>query len=63
MVIGATPFIRELYDGYIVDEFEKKYAFKLHSGRVGSEINTTHLVITNYASGSSRSTTDIKNDV
>jgi DNA adenine methylase len=61
MVIGATPFIRELYDGYIVDEFEKKYAFKLHSGRVGSEINTTHLVITNYASGSNRSTTDIKN--
>jgi DNA adenine methylase len=61
MVIGATPFIRELYNGYIVEEFEKKYAFKLHSGRVGSEINTTHLVITNYASGSNRSTTDIKN--
>lgn len=53
MVIGATPFIRELYAGHIVKEFEKKYAFKLHSGRVGSEINTTHLVITNYATGSS----------
>lgn len=63
MVIGATPFIRELYAGYIVAEFDKSYAFKLHSGRVGSEINTVHLVITNYATGSSLSTTDIKNAV
>jgi DNA adenine methylase len=48
MVIGGTPFIRELYAGYICAEFDKKYAFKLHSGRVGSEINTKHLVIKNY---------------
>jgi DNA adenine methylase len=48
MVIGATPRIRELYEGYIAGEFAKKYAFKLHSGRVGSEINTTHLIIKNY---------------
>lgn len=48
MVIGKTPFIEELYAGYIVSEFDKKYAFKLHSGRVGDEINTKHLIILNY---------------
>jgi len=48
MVIGKTDFIVELYKDYIVEEFGKKYAFKLHSGRVGSEINTTHLIIKNY---------------
>ena len=26
----------------------KKYRFKLHSGRVGDEINTKHLIIKNY---------------
>ena len=49
MIIGKTEFISELYDGYIVDEYDKNYRFKLHSGRVGNEINTKHLVITNYA--------------
>jgi DNA adenine methylase len=49
MVIGKTPFIEELYKDYIVDAFDKKYAFKLHSGRVGDEINTKHLIITNYS--------------
>ena len=48
MVIGKTPFIENLYNGYIVEEYEKKYRFKIHSGRVGSEINTKHLVIKNY---------------
>lgn len=48
MVIGKTPFIEELYKDYIVAEFDKKYAFKLHSGRVGDEINTKHLIILNY---------------
>ena len=48
MIIGKTDFICELYDGYIVDEFDKKYRFKIHSGRVGNEINNKHLVITNY---------------
>lgn len=48
MIIGKTPFISELYNGYIVDEYDKKYRFKLHSGRVGDEINTKHLVIKNY---------------
>ena len=50
MIIGKTPFIQDLYKDYIVDEFDKKYAFKLHSGRVGDEINTKHLIIKNYAS-------------
>jgi DNA adenine methylase len=49
MIIGKTDFISELYDGYIVDEYDKNYRFKLHSGRVGNEINTKHLVIMNYA--------------
>jgi len=48
MVIGKTPFISQLYDGYVVKEYAKKYRFKLHSGRIGDEINTTHLVIKNY---------------
>lgn len=48
MVVGGSEFIRELYDGYIKFEYPKKYAFKLHSGRIGDEINVNHLVITNY---------------
>ena len=48
MVICKTPFIEELYDGYIKKEYFKKYSFKIHSNRVGDEINTTHIVITNY---------------
>ena len=48
MIIGKTKFIEELYDGYIVDEYDKKYKFKLYDNRVGDEINTKHLVIKNY---------------
>lgn len=48
MIIGKTEFIEELYKDYIVDEYDKNYRFKLHSGRVGNEINTKHLVIKNY---------------
>lgn len=48
MVIGKTEFIQELYNGYIVDEYDKKYKFKLYDNRVGDEINTKHLVIKNY---------------
>ena len=48
MIIGKTPFIEDLYRDYIVDEYDKKYRFKLHSGRVGDEINTKHLIIKNY---------------
>jgi DNA adenine methylase len=48
MVIGRTPFIEELYNGYIVAEYDKKYRFKLYNNRIGNEINTTHLIIKNY---------------
>ena len=48
MVIGKTPFIEKLYKDYIIFEYEKKYRFKLHSGRVGDEINNKHLIIKNY---------------
>ena len=48
MIIGKTPFIENLYQGYIVGEYPKKYRFKLHSNRVGNEINTNHLIIKNY---------------
>jgi DNA adenine methylase len=48
MIIGKTAFIEELYKDYIVGEYDKKYRFKLHSGRVGDEINTKHLIIKNY---------------
>lgn len=48
MVIGKTKFIEELYKGFIVDEYDKNYRFKLYDGRIGDEINTKHLVIKNY---------------
>jgi DNA adenine methylase len=49
MVVGGSEFIRELYSDYIKFEYPKNYAFKIHSGRVGDEININHLVITNYS--------------
>ena len=48
MIIGKTEFIEDLYKDYIVGEYDKKYKFKIHSGRVGDEINTKHLIIKNY---------------
>lgn len=48
MVIGKTDFITSLYSDYIVDEYDKKYKFKIHSNRVGDEINKTHLIIKNF---------------
>jgi DNA adenine methylase len=48
MIIGKTDFISNLYKDYIVDEYDKRYRFKLHSGRIGNEINTKHLIIKNY---------------
>lgn len=48
MVIGETDYIKELYKDYIVGRYPKKYKFKIHSGRVGEEINVYHLVIKNY---------------
>jgi DNA adenine methylase len=49
VVISETPFIRELYHGYIVYEYDKKYRFRLHSNRVNeNNIDKKHLVIINY---------------
>jgi len=48
MVIGKTPFIEELYSGYIVGEYDKKYKFKLYDKRIGNEIDKKHLIIMNY---------------
>ena len=48
MIIGKTKFIEELYSGYIVAEYDKKYRFKLYNNRIGDEINTQHLIIKNY---------------
>ena len=49
VVIGETPFIKELYgEEYIKKTYAKKYRFKLHSGRVDDKINTNHLIICNY---------------
>eukprot|EP01051_Picozoa_sp_SAG22_P000115 SAG22_NODE_2_length_61565_cov_858.782010_51_plen_212_part_00 len=48
MIIGKMPFIENLYQGYIVEEYEKKYGFTIDSGRIGDEINTKHLIIMNY---------------
>lgn len=48
MIIGKTDFIVELYKDYIVEEYDKNYKFKIHSKRVGKEIDKKHLVIKNY---------------
>ena len=48
MNIGKTQFISDLYKDYIVEEYDKKYRFKLYAGRIGDEINTKHLIIKNY---------------
>jgi len=48
MIIGKTDFIVDLYKDYIVDSYKKNYKFKLYAGRIGSEINTEHLIIKNY---------------
>lgn len=48
MIIGKTDFIVNLYKDYIVDEYEKKYKFKLYDNRIDEKINTKHLIIKNY---------------
>jgi DNA adenine methylase len=45
MVIGETEFTKNLYNGYIADEFDKKYESKQHRGK---ERKIKHLVIKNY---------------
>jgi DNA adenine methylase len=48
MIIGDSSLIKEIYDGYIFGFYDKKYAFKIYGGRVGSEIDNKHLIIKNY---------------
>jgi len=48
MIISKTKFIEDLYKDYIVDEYDKKYKFKLYNKRIGDEINNKHLIIKNY---------------
>lgn len=45
MVIGRTPLTERLYNGYIVDEYEKSYAVNIRN-RFKSE--ATHIVVANY---------------
>ena len=48
MIIGKTDFIENLYKEYIVNEYDKKYKFKLYAGRINNNINNKHLIIKNY---------------
>ena len=48
MIIGRTDLIESLYGDYIVGSYHKKYNFRIHSGRVGSEIDNDHVIIKNY---------------
>lgn len=48
MVVAETPLIKNLYNKYIVEIYDKKYRFKLHSGRINDDINKNHLIIKNY---------------
>lgn len=45
MVIGKTPLTEELYNGMIVDEYEKQYAVNIRN-RFKSAAN--HIIVTNY---------------
>lgn len=45
MVIGGTPFIRNLYKGMIVDEYDKSYAVNI---RNRFQAEAKHIIITNY---------------
>lgn len=45
MVIGKTPLTEELYNGMIVDEYEKQYAVNIKN-RFKSAAN--HIIVTNY---------------
>lgn len=45
MVIGCTPMTKELYKGYIVDEYEKNYAVNIRN-RFKSVAK--HIVVANY---------------
>lgn len=49
IIIGKTDFIVDLYKEYIVDEYDKKYKFKLYDNRIGDEINNKHLIIKNFS--------------
>ena len=45
MIIGRTPLTKELYSGYIIDDYEKKYAVNIRN-RFKSEAR--HLIVANY---------------
>lgn len=45
IVIGSTELTRELYDGYIVDEYEKNYAVNI---RNRFKAAARHIIVTNY---------------
>lgn len=47
LIIAKTDFIVDLYKDYIYAEYNKKYAFKIHSDRVNEQ--ATHLIIKNYS--------------
>ena len=45
MVIGKTPLTEELYQGFIVDEYDKSYSVNIRN-RFKSEAK--HIVVANY---------------
>lgn len=45
MVIGKTPLTEQLYKGYIIDEYEKKYAVNI---RNRFKAAAKHIVVANY---------------
>ena len=45
MIIGKTEFISDLYSGYIVEEYDKRYLFNNINKK---DNNAIHLIIKNY---------------
>ena len=48
LIIGKTDFIYELYKDYIIDQYFKRYQFKIYADRINKNIDNYHLVIANY---------------
>lgn len=48
MIVGKTPMMSYLYRNLIVGEYDKRFRFKIHSGRAGTQEDMKHLIIKNF---------------
>ena len=48
VVVADSDYMRDLYRGYVHSVYPKSYRLKIHSGRIGDDINRNHLIIKNF---------------